>query len=232
MTADTFRPALIVVDFQEDFCPPNGALAVGDGRSIAAVVNDLLQRDFVTKIATKDWHPADHTSFASNHPGAEPFISTTAIVNPRNPAEEYTSRLWPVHCVQGTAGAELVPELDVTRIDEIVEKGQVREVEMYSAFYDPFKAPRVADSGLAGRLRDAGVTDVYVVGLAGDYCVKCTALDAASEGFNVWLVEEGTRCVDPGSWEDVKTDLQAAGVKVVSATGPEVRRVPGPRPAS
>ncbi|KAH6695108.1 isochorismatase [Plectosphaerella plurivora] len=232
MTTNAFRPALIVVDFQEDFCPPKGALAVTDGRSIAPVVNDLLQRAFVTKIATKDWHPADHISFASNHPDAEPFVSTTEIVNPHNPAETYTSRLWPVHCVQGTTGAELVPELDIDRVNEIVEKGQVREVEMYSAFYDPFKAPRVADSGLAGRLRDAGVTDVYVVGLAGDYCVKSTAVDAASEGFNVFLVEEGTRCVDPGSWEDIKSELAAAGVKVVSAKGPEVRRVNGPGPAS
>lgn len=210
----------------------NGALAVGEGRDIAPVVNDLLRRAFVTRIATKDWHPADHVSFAANHPGAQPFASTTTIVNPRNPAETYTSRLWPVHCVQGTAGAALVPELDAVLVDEVVEKGQVRAVEMYSAFYDPFKSPRVADSGLAGRLRDAGVTDVYVVGLAGDYCVKATALDAVSEGFRVFLVEEGTRCVDPASWGDVKAELESAGVRVVSLTGPEVRRVRGPGPAS
>lgn len=129
--------------------------------------------------------------------------------------------------MQGSDGARLVPELDQSLVDEVVEKGQLRDVEMYSAFYDPFTAPRVADSGLAGRLRGAGVTDVYVVGLAGDYCVRHTAADAAKEGFRVFVVEEGTRCVDPDGWARCKAELEEAGVRVVSAAGPEVRRVTG-----
>ncbi|CRK11620.1 hypothetical protein BN1723_009433 [Verticillium longisporum] len=191
---DKFQPALIVVDFQEDFCPPHGSLAVADGRDITPIVNSLLSLPFVAKIATKDWHPADHISFASNHADASPFTSTTTITNPANPSESYASRLWPVHCVQNTSGASLVPELEAHRLTATVEKGHVRDVEMYSAFRDPYG---VVDSGLAETLQGQGVTDVFIVGLAGDYCVKCTAVDAAREGFRTCVVEEGTRCVEP-----------------------------------
>ncbi|KAF6820892.1 pyrazinamidase nicotinamidase [Colletotrichum plurivorum] len=225
MADESFRPALIVVDFQEDFCPPNGSLAVAHGRDIHPIVNSLLRMQFVVKIATKDWHPQDHVSFASNHPGKRPFVDSVAIVNPRNSAETYETRLWPVHCVQGTPGAALVPELDVAAVDTIIEKGQMRDVEMYSAFYDPFKAGRVADSGLAELLGENRVTDVFVVGLAGDYCVKFTALDANREGFRTFIVEEGTRPVDVEKWDDCKGELEASGVKIVSVEGPEVRRV-------
>ncbi|OLN85445.1 Nicotinamidase [Colletotrichum chlorophyti] len=221
----TFKPALIVVDFQEDFCPPHGSLAVANGRDIHPVVNSLLRMPFVTKIATKDWHPRDHISFASNHDGKQPFADTVDIVNPRNSAETYHTRLWPVHCVQGTPGAALVPELDASAVDLVIEKGQVRDVEMYSVFYDPFQSPRVSDSGLAAVLKEKGVTDVYVVGLAGDYCVKFTALDAHKEGFRTFVVEEGTRPVDAGGWDECKRELEANGVRIVSAEGPEVRRV-------
>ncbi|KAG7140801.1 Nicotinamidase like protein [Verticillium longisporum] len=219
---DNFQPALIVVDFQEDFCPPHGSLAVADGRDIAPIVNSLLSLPFVAKIATKDWHPADHISFASNHADASPFTSTTTITNPANPSESYASRLWPVHCVQNTSGASLVPELEAHRLTATVEKGHVRDVEMYSAFRDPYG---VVDSGLAETLRGQGVTDVFVVGLAGDYCVKCTAVDAARDGFRTYVVEEGTRCVEPDKWEACKDELEAGGVRVVSVEGAEVRRV-------
>ncbi|KAL0935664.1 pyrazinamidase nicotinamidase [Colletotrichum truncatum] len=222
---EQFRPALIVVDFQEDFCPPHGSLAVADGRDIHPVVNSLLRLPFVTKIATKDWHPQDHISFASNHEGKQPFVDSITIVNPRNNAETYHTRLWPVHCVQGTPGAALVPELDVSAVDTVIEKGQVKGVEMYSVFYDPFQSPRVADSGLAGALKEKGITDVFVVGLAGDYCVKFTALDANKEGFRTFIVEEGTRPVDAEKWDDCKVQLEASGVKIVSVEGPEVRKV-------
>ncbi|KAL2756681.1 hypothetical protein ACRALDRAFT_1075550 [Sodiomyces alcalophilus JCM 7366] len=226
MGEDHFKPALLVVDFQEDFCPPNGSLAVAGGRAIGPVVNALLKLPFATKIATRDWHPADHVSFAANHPGAEPFLSTTTVANPHNPAETVESRLWPVHCVQDTPGAALVPELDADLLDSVLDKGTRPDIEMYSAFYGPFEDPgRIADSGLAERLRAAGITDVFVVGLAGDYCVKYSALHAASEGFRAVVVEEGTRCVDPGTWDQVKAELAAGGVKVVSFEGPEVERV-------
>src|ERR1700744_6042852 len=116
----TFTPALIIVDFQEDFCPPNGSLAVTDGRSISSVINKLLDLPFAIKIATKDWHPADHISFASNHAGKKPFVDFTTVVNPTNATETYETRLWPDHCIQETKGAELVPELNIAKVDKVV----------------------------------------------------------------------------------------------------------------
>ncbi|KAI1489517.1 isochorismatase [Biscogniauxia mediterranea] len=220
-----FRPALLVVDLQEDFCPPNGSLAVPSGRDVIPVINVLLELPFVTKIATKDWHPPDHISFATNHEGKQPYTDSVKIVNPNNAAESYESRLWPVHCVQGTKGAELVPELDIKKIDRVVEKGTDARIEMYSPFYDPFTTPRVCDSGLAGVLRESRITDVYVVGLAADYCVRNAALDAAKEGFKTYLVEDGTRPVDAAQWPECKKGIEAAGVKVVSMEAPEVQRL-------
>ncbi|KAK7998859.1 isochorismatase [Apiospora marii] len=222
-----FRPALIVVDFQEDFCPPNGSLAVPEGRDIAPVVNQLLSLPFVTKIATKDWHPASHISFAANHEGKQPFADYATVVNPANPDESYETRLWPVHCVQGTAGAELAPELEAGKLDAggIVEKGQNPGVEMYSPFYDQFERPRGCDSGLAKRLHDAAITDVYVVGLAADYCVRSCAEDAAKEGFRSFIVEEGTRPVDKAEWARCRTELEKLGVSIVTMQSDEVQRL-------
>jgi nicotinamidase-related amidase len=132
-----------------------------------------------------------------------------------------------VHCVQDTPGAALVPELDTAQLHHIIEKGTDPRVEMYSAFYPPLQNPRIADSGLAGLLREAGTTHVYVVGLAGDYCVRSTAEDAAREGFVAYVIEEGTKCVDPGLWEEVKKEMAEKGVQVVSVDGPEVKRLFG-----
>jgi nicotinamidase-related amidase len=224
-----FVPALIVVDFQEDFCPPSGSLAIPHGRDIAPAVNQLLTLpSFAVKIATQDWHPADHISFAANHrsvPPKRPFEDTATIVNPHNASESYETRLWPVHCVQGTTGAELVPELAADRVDVVIKKGTDARVEMYSAFYDPFQSPRVCDSGLARQLKDKGVTHVYVVGLAFDYCVSATAVDAAKEGFVTYVVEEGSRAVDAAALDQCKDRLASRGVKVVSMDGEEVRRL-------
>lgn len=127
--------------------------------------------------------------------------------------------------MQGTSGAELVPELDLTKVDKVVEKGLDARVEMYSAFYDPLKSPRCSDSGLAGVLKGEGVTDVFVVGLAADYCVRFTAEDAAAEGFRTVIVEEGTRAVDEEGWRKVREEIEGKGVKVVRMHGEEVRRV-------
>ena len=228
-----FLPALIVVDFQNDFCPPNGSLAVAQGRNIAPIVNSLLKLPFVTKIATKDWHPQDHVSFASNHapPNNIPFESTITIKNPLNESEEETTRLWPDHCVQGTPGAELVADLDKQYLSHIVEKGTDKRVEMYSAFEDPFRHPTVSKSNLAALLKAAGATHCYIVGLAYDYCVKYTALDAAAEGFVTYVVREGTKPVDPASIPTVEAELRAAGVKVVELESKEVARL-RERPAS
>jgi nicotinamidase-related amidase len=223
----SFVPALIIVDFQEDFCPPNGSLAVTDGRSIAPVINSLLDLPFKIKVATKDWHPSDHISFASNHPppNNEPFTSTITISNPLGGDETESTLLWPVHCVQGTKGAEIAPELNVSKVDRIVEKGMDKRVEMYSAFSAPFRSPIVAESGLAATLKEAGATHVYVVGLATDYCVKFTALDSAREGFKTFVVGDATKPVDPDSWGAVTEELGGAGVEVVQFEGSEVGRV-------
>ncbi|KAK0123204.1 NAD(+) salvage pathway protein [Cadophora gregata f. sp. sojae] len=225
MAEPTFKPALIIVDLQEDFCPPNGSLAVPSGRDIITIINHLLTLPFALKIATKDWHPADHISFASSHPQKKPFADTVTVINPYNSAETYKSRLWPDHCIQDTPGAELVPELDVSKIDKVVEKGMRKEVEMYSAFYDPFTRPRVSDSGLADMLRNAGITHVYVVGLAFDYCVRATAEDAHREGFKTVIVREGTAAVDRDNWAHVDRELGSMNVNVVGLEGKEVQMV-------
>ncbi len=147
------------------------------------------------------------------------------IKNPHNPDESQETKLWPDHCVQGTKGAELVPELDVSKVDRIIEKGQDKRVEMYSAFCDPFKNPCVTQSGLADILRKAGVTDAFVVGLAADYCVKFTALDAQKHGFKTWVVGEATRAVDSSALDEVDKEYEKAGVTVIKAKDAVVQKV-------
>lgn len=226
MPSPNFVPALIIVDLQEDFCPPDGSLAVSEGRDITNPVNELLSLpSFAIRVATQDWHPKDHISFAANYPGKKPFVDVTTVVNPHNPDEKYDTRLWPVHCVQNTKGAELIPELSVGRVDKIVKKGTDARVEMYSAFYDPLTKPRVEDTGLVQILKEKGVTHVYVVGLAYDYCVRSTAADAAREGFVTYVVEEGTRAVDAAGWAECTQGLEKDGVKVVRMDGDEVKRL-------
>jgi len=195
----------------------NGSLAVQGGRDIVPLLNDLLSRPFAIKVATKDFHPQDHISFASNHdaPNNKPFESVISIQNPLNPAETQETRLWPDHCVQGTKGSELLPELDINKVDRIVEKGQDKRVEMYSAFADPFKNPCVSKSGLAEMLHEAAITDVFVVGLAADYCVRYTALDSAKTGFKTRVIGEATRPVDPSGMDAILKEYDEAGVAVV-----------------
>ncbi|PON25776.1 hypothetical protein TGAM01_v205213 [Trichoderma gamsii] len=218
-----FRPAIIVVDFQEDFCPPSGSLAVPQGRSIAPTINSLLSLPFTIKIATRDYHPPNHVSFASNHPGATAYQSHHTIVHPTDPSKSDTTLLWPTHCVQGTPGVELVPELDVSKVDAVVDKGMNPDVEMYSAFWDPF---RVSVSELGEKLKEKRVTDVFVVGLAADYCVKATAESAVEEGYRTYIVEEGTRAVKKEDWEvEGRKEVEKKGIKIVSAGGDEIQRV-------
>ncbi|KZV75068.1 Isochorismatase hydrolase [Peniophora sp. CONT] len=217
--SEPFTPALIIVDPQEDFCPPNGSLAVQDGRAIAEPINTLLALPFTLRVATRDFHPANHVSFASAHPGAKPFETILTITNPLDTNETQESRAWPDHCVQGTPGAEIIPELDASRFTHVVDKGMDARVEMYSAFYDPF---RVSVSKLPELLKEGRVTDVYAVGLAMDYCVKATALDALGEGYRVWVVSEGTKAVDPSGWKDVQDEMEGKGVRFVGIDGEEV----------
>jgi nicotinamidase/pyrazinamidase len=193
--------ALILVDIQYDFVP-GGALAVPRGDEAAAVANRLMPR-FPLVIATQDWHPVDHGSFAANHPG-------------RLPGEVITlgglrQVLWPVHCVQGTRGAELLAELDRARIAAVVHKGDDPEIDSYSAFFD--NGGRKATE-LAGLLRDRGVEEIHLVGLATDYCVKYSALDARRLGFATHVILEGCRGIDlvPGDVDRALEEMCAAGV--------------------
>jgi nicotinamidase-related amidase len=190
---------------------------VQGGRDIVPLLNELVSLPFTVTIATKDFHPQDHISFASNHapPNNVPFVSMISIQNPLNPEERQETRLWPDHCVQGTKGSELVPEFDADKVNHIVEKGQDKRVEMYSAFADPFMKPTVSRSKLAQILRDSGVTDVYVAGLAADYCVKYTALDAHREGFKTWVVGDATRAVDPAALPQLYKEYEETGIKLV-----------------
>ena len=178
--------ALVIVDFQNDFTP-GGALAVPDGDAVAAHLNDLIASGrFDLVVATRDWHPLDHSSFAEQ------------------------GGPWPVHCVAGTEGAQLHPALDAAKVDVIVDKGTERDTEGYSGF---------DATDLAELLRDRGIDSLTVAGLATDYCVRATALDAAHERFDVTVVEDAIRAVevDPGDGERALDDMRAAGTKVASS---------------
>lgn len=198
--------ALILVDLQNDFCP-GGALAVSRGHETIAVANRLAPH-FELVVATQDWHPADHGSFAANHAGAEPYQVIDLHGLPQV--------LWPVHCVQDSAGARFHDELVVTPA-RVFPKGTDPTVDSYSGFWDN---GRRRSTGLAGWLREQGVRSVYVMGLATDYCVKFTALDAAAEGFATYLIEDGCRAVElhPGDSDRAIDEVRAAGGVVVTST--------------
>ncbi|KAK3111823.1 NAD(+) salvage pathway protein [Teratosphaeriaceae sp. CCFEE 6253] len=228
MTAQ-HKAALVIVDLQNDFCPPHGALAVQGGRDLAPAINALLNLPFALKIATRDFHPLNHISFASQHLGKEAFTSSHTIANPENQEETQIAKLWPDHCVQGTPGCELIPELDASKLDLVVDKGMDSRVESYSAFGPPFRNPRVAMSGLGDKLRDAGVTHVFVCGLAWDFCVKATAAGAAEEGFKTFALEDACRGID-GSEEGLaaaRKELESHGVRVIGVGSTDLDIVRG-----
>ena len=175
--------ALIVIDVQNDFCP-GGALAVTDGDAIVPGINALMA-DFGAVVLTQDWHPADHSSFATNHPGATPFSQTDMPYGPQV--------LWPRHCVQGSAGAAFHPMLNVDRADLIVRKGFRTSIDSYSAF---FENDRSTPTGLHGYLHDRGVSHLVLTGLATDFCVAYSALDAARLGYEVTVRLDLCRAID------------------------------------
>lgn len=192
--------ALLVVDVQVDFLP-GGRLAVAGGDEIVAPVNALARR-FAVVVATQDWHPADHVSFASNHPGKSPFETIELSYG--------TQVLWPDHCVIGSPGAGFAPGLDLPNCQMIVRKGFHPEVDSYSGFQE---ADRKTLTGLAGYLRERGITRTFAVGLATDFCVSWTAEDAAAVGLESAIVEDLTRPIDTGgSLEAAWERMQAAGV--------------------
>lgn len=192
--------ALIVIDMQNDFCP-GGALAVAGGDQIVAPINDMM-RDFDAVVLTQDWHPADHSSFAENHRDAQPFSMTQMPYGPQV--------LWPRHCVIGSEGADFHSGLRLDRADLVIRKGFRRQIDSYSAF---FENDHKTTTGLAGYLRDRGLTDLTLVGLAHDFCVAWSAIDAARLGFSVRVVEAATRAIDlNGSRDDARAQMRQAGV--------------------
>lgn len=167
------------------------------------------------KIATQDWHPQDHVSFASNHdpPNDKPG-SIIAVANPENSSEKELITLWPDHCVQDSFGAQLVAELNASRIDRIVRKGSDKRVEMFSAFKANYTSPCISQSGLSDSLKEAAATEVFVVGLAADHCVKYTAMHSAEEGFETIVLTDATRAIDQSedAQEALKHNLATHGV--------------------
>ncbi|HEX8128310.1 MAG TPA: nicotinamidase [Pyrinomonadaceae bacterium] len=181
--------ALVIVDIQNDFCP-GGSLAVKEGDRVVPLVNEL-QKQFALVVATKDWHPPGHSSFAS---------------------------LWPPHCVQGTAGAEFVAELDTSRFARVFLKGTDIEIDSYSGFFD--NEHRRA-TGLGDYLKERGVMDVFIAGLATDYCVKYTALDAVMLGFNTTVIVDACRGVEVQAGDTTRAieEMAAAGVHITESRG-------------
>jgi len=195
--------ALILVDVQNDFVP-GGALPVPAGDRVVPVCN-RLQPAFDLVVATQDWHPRDHGSFAANHPGKKPgdVIDLNSL----------RQILWPVHCVQNTPGAQFVPGLDMTRVARVFQKGTDPGIDSYSGFFDNgHRRP----TGLGDYLTQQAVTDVFVVGLATDYCVKFTALDARQLGFKTHLIIDACRGVNlrPGDVDEAVEEMRKAGVVV------------------
>jgi nicotinamidase/pyrazinamidase len=197
--------ALIIIDVQNDFCP-GGALAVEGGNAVVPIIN-ALQPKFDLRILTQDWHPSDHTSFAANHDGAEAF-SIVAM-----PYGEQV--LWPTHCVQGSSGAAFHSELETDGAAMIVRKGFRPEIDSYSAF---FENDRVTPTGLTGYLRDKGITSLHLTGLATDFCVRYSAVDAARLGFEVTLIEDACRAIDMnGSLAEARSDFADHGVHLTNS---------------
>lgn len=200
--------ALLLIDIQNDFLP-GGALAVPEGDAIIPVVN-RLQAGFPLVVATQDWHPKNHGSFASQHPGRNAWETGELAGLPQV--------LWPDHCVQGTPGAAFATALEMARINRVFTKGTDPEIDSYSGFFD--NGHRKA-TGLGEYLKAEGVTAVFIVGLATDYCVKFTALDAVTLGFKTTVITDACRGVNLGAGDVDRAlaELRAAGVDVVESRG-------------
>lgn len=195
--------ALLIIDLQNDFLP-GGALAVPRGDEVIAAVNELIPQ-YEVVVATQDWHPPNHQSFAAEHPQHE--IGDVVRLG------DLEQMLWPTHCVQGKPGAELASQLNRLGIDHVIQKGADPQIDSYSAFFDN---ARRQSTGLAEYLRTSGVDEVHVAGLATDYCVKATALDAAELGFRVVLLQHAVRGVDlqPGDCSRAIEEMRSAGVEI------------------
>ena len=202
--------ALLVVDIQNDFLP-GGALAVPEGDQVIPVINRLVDR-FALVLATQDWHPSNHGSFAANHPNRQPgeVIDLNGIMQ----------ILWPVHCVQGSSGAAFSTHLRTERFDKVFKKGIDPEIDSYSCFFDN---RRRRSTGLIDYLRERNVGELFICGLATDYCVKFSALDSIESGIRTSVIEDACRGVDlkPGDSAGAITQIREAGVSILDST--EVR---------
>lgn len=195
---------LLVIDVQNDFCP-GGALAVAGGDAVVPVINRLTER-FAHVVLTQDWHPPHHSSFATSHPGAAPFETIGMPYGQQI--------LWPDHCVQGTPGAAFHPQLKTERAELVIRKGFRSEIDSYSAFYENDQR---TPTGLAGYLRERGLRRVFMAGLATDYCVHYSAVDARRLGFDAVVIEAGCRAIDlAGSLDAAWAAMAEAGVQRVN----------------
>jgi nicotinamidase/pyrazinamidase len=197
--------AFVVVDVQYDFCP-GGTLAVAGGDEVVPVINGLARR-FAHVVMTQDWHPAGHSSFASQHEGRAPFETIAMPYGPQT--------LWPAHCVQGTHGAEFHADLDLPNCELVVRKGFRTAIDSYSAFVEN---DHQTPTGLAGYLRERGLKRLFLAGLATDFCVRFSAVDARAAGFDPVLIEDGCRAIDlDGSLAAAMAEMRAAGVEIARA---------------
>jgi nicotinamidase/pyrazinamidase len=196
--------ALLLIDIQVDFLP-GGTLAVPEGDQIISLVNKL-QEQFDLVVATQDWHPETHKSFASNHSGKKPFEMIEL--------QGMEQVLWPDHCIQGSLGAEFSENLSMLKVEAIFRKGMNPEIDSYSGFYDN---GHQKSTGLANYLRGKNVTEVYLCGLAGDFCVYFSAKDALLEGFKTYLIEDATRSIDLKGFELAKIDIIKCGGSIINS---------------
>ena len=202
---DRATDALIVIDVQNDFCP-GGALAVADGDAVVPVVNGLVPR-FDAVVLTQDWHPPGHESFAASHPGQAPFATIGVAYGEQT--------LWPDHCVQGTAGAQFRTDLRTAPASLVIRKGFRRHIDSYSAF---FENDRATPTGLAGYLRERGFARVFLCGLATDFCVAYSAIDARRQGFEALLLPDACRAIDlGGSLDAALAQMRSAAVAFVQS---------------
>ncbi len=197
---------LVIVDVQNDFCP-GGALAVPGGDAVVPVINRISPA-FAQVVLAQDWHPPGHQSFASSHPGRQPFETIEAAYGPQT--------LWPDHCVQGTPGAAFHADLETVRAEMIIRKGYRAEIDSYSAF---FENDRTTATGLRGYLHERGLGRVFLCGLATDYCVTFSAIDAAKDGFEVVVIEDACRGIDlDGSLATAREAMTQAGVRFIDSS--------------
>jgi nicotinamidase/pyrazinamidase len=195
---------LIIIDLQNDFIP-GGALEVPGGDKIIPVIN-RLQEKFELVIATQDWHPDNHMSFASNHQGKKPFDTIKW--------KGMDQVLWPDHCIQNSPGAEFHPELDARKVEAIFRKGMDKNIDSYSGFYDN---GHEKNTGLTGYLRERNASELYFCGLAADVCVNFSLQDALKEGFSATLIEDATNPIDEDEFEKIKKELIAKGCRIINS---------------